>query len=675
VTDADGILDDLIDEAKRRYSSGDLAAFEVLEAQLEDQGVSDEERSNLSVAHHQVRLEYAEQRRDAEPTNASAWRAWAEALRCAHRLPESTVALHNAIDRCPSDLILKKQISERYLGARCYSEALTHVVEALHLVPSDPEFLRLHAELLSRLHAPESADAAAAAWNAQPELWPRCMDIMLRAGAIERVRERLEPMRTTPEYAHRASGALARLDLWRGDPEPAILAGQALIDSDPSEPEGLFLRGAARAYSGIPGAREDLESCLASDRLRRSWVERSAVHGWLCELALGEGDFDRALRHADMSMSTAEHYSANALLNRHRVVERQYLKKRAERLKNRPPPKRSWFQRLFGLKTSSSSSSGSSSSGPVVDPRWRPVVQNYGTHVTHGPTGWDVDFSVFGEMLSFIHGHIGGNRSSISTWCSEDGALHHIPAVNYSHIGTRSIQQQLRCRPHLDIVNAFADLCEQYPTNPGVHTYGGEVLVWIGEHARSEPYFRAALEGDYTTVWAWIGLGAARGLQGHLHEALDIFAEGIEKTQFEGPSVFVYRGEFHRLLGNLDQARRDLDKAVQHKPQRLSAWINRVLLDADTGDVGPLNTLASALKRTNPGLWCDAAEAAVQDPVDPEAHPAIMNAVLMLMRGNRSSQVITYRLDNGELRFAKWTATDPPELLCRRYGVGLSESA
>lgn len=673
MTHADGTLDALIDDAKQRYLSGDLAAFEALDDRLETQGVSDQERSNLSVVHHQVRLQYAQERRDAEPTNASAWRAWAETLRRAHRLPESTVALHEAIECCPSDLILKKQIAERYLGARCYAEALEHVVEALRLVPNDPEFLRLHAELLSRLHDPGSADAAAAAWDAQPAIWPRCMDFMLRAGAIERVRERLERLRATPEYARRASGALARMDLWHGDPEPAIRTGQALVDSDPAEPEGLFLRGAARAFVGATGARDDLEQCLESDRLKSSWVERSAVHGWLCELALGEGDFDRALRHADMSMSTAEHYSANALLNRHRVVERQYLKKRAEQLKNMPPPKRTWFQRLFGLKPSSSSSS-SSSSGPGVDPRWRPVVQNYGEHVTHGPTGWDVDFSVFGEMLSFIHGHIGGNRSSISTWRSEDGALHHIPAVNYSHIGTRSIQQQLRCRPSLDIVNVFVDLCEQYPTNPGVHTYGGEVLVWIGEHARSEQYFRAALEGDYTTVWAWIGLGAARGLQGHLHEALDIFAEGIEKTQFEGPSVFVYRGEFHRLLGNLDQARRDLDKAVQHKPQRLSAWINRVLLDADSGDVGPLNTLAGSLKRTNPGLWCDAAEAASQDPLDSGAHAAVMDAVLMLMRGNRSSQVITYRLDNGELRFAKWTASDPPELLCRRYGVGISES-
>ena len=156
-------------------------------------------------------------------------------------------------------------------------------------------------------------------------------------------------------------------------------------------------------------------------------------------------------------------------------------------------------------------------------------------------------------------------------------------------------------------------------------------------------------------MWAWIGLGAARGLQGHLEEALEIFAEGIEKTQFEGPSVFVYRGEFLRLLGNHDDAARDLDKAVQHKPQRLSAWINRVLLDAEMGEVAPLNALTRTLKQTNPGLWCDAAESVGADPTDLNQSRAVMNATLAIMKGNRSSQVITYRLANGALRFAKWT--------------------
>ena len=132
----------------------------------------------------------------------------------------------------------------------------------------------------------------------------------------------------------RATGALARLDLWEGDSEPAIAAGQALIDTDPNHREGHFLRGAGRAYSGLPGARDDLEKSLSIDPSGRSWLERSAIHGWLCELALEEGDLD-TVRQADMAMSTAEHYSANALLARHRVIRSQHLRAKSRQKRDK----------------------------------------------------------------------------------------------------------------------------------------------------------------------------------------------------------------------------------------------------------------------------------------------------------------------------------------------------
>ena len=197
-----------------------------------------------------------------------------------------------------------------------------------------------------------------------------------------------------------------------------------------------------------------------------------------------------------------------------------------------------------------------------------------------------------------------------------------------------------------------------------------EVRSWSGSAIthRPSPTFVRRWRATSRRCGLGSAWGAARGLQGYLEEALEIFAEGIEKTQFEGPSVFVYRGEFLRLLGNHDDAARDLDKAVQHKPQRLSAWINRVLLDAEMGEVAPLHALTRTLKRTNPGLWCDAAESVGADPTDLNQSRAVMNAILALMKGNRS-QVITYWLANGALRFAKWTTACAPDVLAERYGV------
>ncbi len=662
MTDSDGVSGELIEAAKAEILEGGIEAYSRIATQLKAQGLTEMALANLRIFEHQTSLRRTEEHKDAATSDGRAWRAWAETLRRAHRLPESAEALRAAINHCPDDLILRKQITERYLGARCYTQATSFAEDALVNAPGSPDLLRLVAELLSRTHSPKAAVAASEAWEAQPELWPRFLDIMLRAGSHDLARTRLAQMATLPQHTLRAQGALARLDLWAGDPDPALSAGQALIDADPADHEGHFLRGAGRALKGTPGALQDLEHALSNHNSKTTWVERSAIHGWLCELALEHGDLDRALLQADKAMSSSEHYSANALLSRHRVMNARHLA--AKSRDNREHASRqNWFQRLFSFM-------GSGRSGdPGVDPRWLPVVNNYGEHTGSGPREWNHKFTAFSDMLSFIHGHIGGNRSSISTWLDSDGTLSPISAQDYSHIGTRSIQQQLQCRPHAEVVGEFVSLCEQHPNHPGVHTYCGETLVWLGEYARSEDFFRAALTGDYTTVWAWIGLGAARGFQGHLEEGIEIFEEGIEKTQFEGPSVFVYRGEFHRILGNWEDAERDLNKAVQHKPQRLSAWINRVLLDAEHGNDVPLNALTDAIKQTNPGLWCDAAEAAGADPADTSTNRVVMDTTLQLMRGNRSSQVLTYRLQTGELRFARWSREDPPKVLCDLYGV------
>ena len=64
-----------------------------------------------------------------------------------------------------------------------------------------------------------------------------------------------------------------------------------------------------------------------------------------------------------------------------------------------------------------------------------------------------------------------------------------------------------------------------------------------------------------------------------------------------------------------------------------------------------------------------AAESVGADPTDLNQSRAVMNATLALMKGNRSSQVITYRLANGALRFAKWTTACAPDVLAERYGV------
>ena len=75
--------------------------------------------------------------------------------------------------------------------------------------------------------------------------------------------------------------------------------------------------------------------------------------------------------------------------------------------------------------------------------------------------------------------------------------------------------------------------------------------------------------------------------------------------------IYASRGD-HRLK-QYEQAEKDLNFAIQHKSQRLRAWINCVLLDAEMGEDQSLAQVARAMKQKNPSLWCDAVQHAQRE--------------------------------------------------------------
>ena len=118
-------------------------------------------------------------------------------------------------------------------------------------------------------------------------------------------------------------------------------------------------------------------------------------------------------------------------------------------------------------------------------------------------------------------------------------------------------------------------------------------------------------------------------------------------VQYEGPTVFVYRGEAHRLLGNFEAAITDLETATREKPQRLSAWISRALVADAMGNPVPYGVLSTLIAQTNPSLWSEALGQSRQ----PKRN---LEACLTLMLGNRSSTILTYRSANGTIRLIDW---------------------
>jgi len=223
------------------------------------------------------------------------------------------------------------------------------------------------------------------------------------------------------------------------------------------------------------------------------------------------------------------------------------------------------------------------------------------------------------------------------------------------------IQQKIRFLPIDEVLLQFDRLCEMFPDDPVPETYKGEVLLWAGRYGEAKSCFKAAMNKSYDTIWSWIGLGAAYGLEGDYRTAQKVFKQGIAKTNFEGPTVFVYRGEFHRKAQQFGAAKSDLDHAIMDKPQRLSAWINRALLDVALGSLESAALLSHEIQLKTPSLWVDAANKCSQSPVSPNSIPDVLETILEMMHGNRSSQIISYRAPTGQLRFANWESSDGPD--------------
>ncbi len=123
----------------------------------------------------------------------------------------------------------------------------------------------------------------------------------------------------------------------------------------------------------------------------------------------------------------------------------------------------------------------------------------------------------------------------------------------------------------------------------------------------------------------------------------------------------MYRGEANRLLGRLDEAEPDLTRATRDKPQRLSAWINRTLCAESSGNPAPAQVLGAQLAQTNPSFWRDAAKAA-------SSPDQTLATCLVLMRGNRSSTILTYLTKDDTLRLVRWRPEDVPTELSEALG-------
>ena len=131
--------------------------------------------------------------------------------------------------------------------------------------------------------------------------------------------------------------------------------------------------------------------------------------------------------------------------------------------------------------------------------------------------------------------------------------------------------------------------------------------------------------------------------QGLEQEALETWKTGLSIVGFAGPTLYAYRGECQARLGNIAAARQDLMHALSQKPTRIGARIVLHLMESKARpEIGV--QYVQFLQTHFPVMMLDIMGTEKPAPAE------ILQKILHAMRGNRSSTMVMYAVDQ-KLRF------------------------
>ncbi len=270
------------------------------------------------------------------------------------------------------------------------------------------------------------------------------------------------------------------------------------------------------------------------------------------------------------------------------------------------------------------------------------------------PKDWLRHFADFEERL-------GTNTSSTPTEADPAAPAGirrlHLQTTRVSLLKERS---KFRALSLADTFAALDQAIRDYPHSALAWTYRGELALWAGDYAEGQRCCTRALEMADNTRWAWVGLAAAHLFQQRPKQALDILDKARSTFGSVPPTAFVYIGEAYRLLGDPTRAQENLEHARSLHPSRLSAWVNLGLLYNQQQNT---HAWLEVVQHIRQSAWPVVRDALAGPATFPHARPPtrldpitpnVLEEMLRLMRGNRSSGQVTWMAEEGKLRALRW---------------------
>jgi tetratricopeptide (TPR) repeat protein len=262
-----------------------------------------------------------------------------------------------------------------------------------------------------------------------------------------------------------------------------------------------------------------------------------------------------------------------------------------------------------------------------------------------------------GAVLETALRALQGNRSDHPTTVGADGQLVYLPRHVPREISVRTLGLIKTAAPE-HVLQLLNEIVAAYPDSSLPITYRGELQLWLGDYDAARRDLEAALAQRETTRWAYYGLALLANVEGEPRRALDICARSVVVIGSEGPPIFAHRGEALRRLGQSAAAVAELRRANELSPGRLSGHLNLALAAGDSGDAAAEAAGYEWLRQQAPTLVSDAAHglgivgALDLAPLPRATQRAVLEQMLVMMRGNRASSFTTWISPAGLVRVA-----------------------
>ena len=530
----------------------------------------------------------------------------------------------------------REGLARLYLNLRDFEAALdvlSPVLEQEKGIHSDAHYL--HAEILREL---ERRSEAVEAVNRGLENDQRTPKTLMRAaqyqvqlgGLADALSYAKEALELDPTHAP-ALLMLADFSLWNGNcAEAADYA--TTLESIPGQE-----KNASRIHATCCVLQEEWDTALERlDALIEEDTQDSVALILRGEAKRAKGDYDSAVTDIDMGIIHAHGYTLQANISRLMTITEQQDQMCGRIAKDA-------FEELLRLS--------------------KPILPNPEEDVLCNGAPQEVR-----RLITHTFRCFKGNRSPNTTYIRHDDPSETLTRLHiqaHSRFSSRYAQELIRTRSVEDVLEFFDEMIAADPDNPIIYTHSGEVLLWLGRYEESLVEFKKSIAITPKVRWAYIGLCANELMLGNYQKALDWCSDGLKAFPPPGRTMFPYRAEVYRRMGKLDLARKDMKRAAEMTPGRMTGWMNEALIERAFGDESLMVPAYRKVVERNPCI-VETALDEMDNPFDLQS-PTIdgieelFEYMMLMMRGNRSSDFVTYFTRDGDFRFVP--PPDVPDLV------------